>query len=134
MLEAVEVFQALRHPLRRHLLEQLPVHGELSRDLLEQSASECDVNISRHIAALVQAGLVSVRKSGRTFYYSRRGDSLNELQELLSELARPPSAEGTSGIESLLPGSAFRRARVGERPAVRRGDAPTPLVGRAAKF
>jgi DNA-binding transcriptional ArsR family regulator len=135
MIEAVEVFQALRHPLRRHLLEQLPLHGELSRDLLEQASGGGSVDVSRHIAALVRAGLVSVRRSGRTLFYARRRDSLDALQELLSDLAGPPTAGRASGMDVADPPSEVRTALTssagdpvagcGEAPAARSVRSPS---------
>jgi DNA-binding transcriptional ArsR family regulator len=62
------LFRALADPTRRALFERL-VAGEHSVSALAASFPVSQPAISQHLAALREAGLVSVRKQGRNAFY-----------------------------------------------------------------
>lgn len=78
---ADKVFAALAHPARRQIL--LSVHyrgragaGEIARRF------ECSwPTTSRHLATLVESGLLNVTKEGRARIYSTNADTLRGVLE-----------------------------------------------------
>ena len=114
MMDPVDVFQALRHPIRQQLLRQFPPHGELSRDLLASAFDESPSNMTQHIRVLTRAHLITVRKYRGQRYYSLRRDTLLEIQRTLGELARPPRrahADRATGPEGHDTAAPYRRIR-----------------------
>ena len=71
-LEAIdEVFRALAHPTRRHIL--LVLHhrgGSMTAGEIADRFSCKWPTVSRHLRRLEQAGLVSTEKHGREWIYS----------------------------------------------------------------
>ena len=77
-----EVFQALGHPTRIHLVECLR-NGPLSVGaLLERTQSE-PANASQHLAVLRSKGLVVNRKQGTQVFYSLRDPLLIEVLDTM---------------------------------------------------
>ena len=62
-------FRLLGEPLRLKLLAALSV-GEQSVGALVEVTGANQPNVSKHLAALAQGGLVSRRKAGTTIYYA----------------------------------------------------------------
>lgn len=76
------VFQALAHPTRVHIIELLE-NGELSvSELLERLGIE-QANASQHLAVLRAKQLVINRKEGQQVFYSLRDPILGEVLEAL---------------------------------------------------
>ena len=73
-----EVFKALGHPSRVFIAETL---REGERCVCEMSAMVgADVStVSRHLAVLRKAGIVTDRKEGTTVYYSLACDCLGQM-------------------------------------------------------
>lgn len=65
------VFQALGHPLRVALAEALRDGEVCVCDLAERVGSERS-NVSRHLAVMLQAGVLSSRKEGLQVFYTLR--------------------------------------------------------------
>jgi DNA-binding transcriptional ArsR family regulator len=63
---------------------------ELACITLEDTLPVSKPTISYHTKILQHAGLISVRKSGRNYYYSLRRDVLHKLLDDLWELAPTP--------------------------------------------
>jgi ArsR family transcriptional regulator len=76
------VFQALAHPTRVGVVEQLRL-GELSvGQLCERLAIE-QSNASQHLAILRSKNVVETRKNGNQIFYRLRDPSFGEILELL---------------------------------------------------
>jgi DNA-binding transcriptional ArsR family regulator len=63
---------------------------ELACITLENTLPVSKPTISYHTKILYQAGLISMRKSGRNYYYSLRRDVLHKVLDDLWELAPMP--------------------------------------------
>lgn len=69
------VFEALAHPTRRQILEDLN-NGELTAGDIAAKFQATGPTISRHLRVLRAAGLVSERRDANQIYYSLVSDSL----------------------------------------------------------
>jgi len=75
-----DVFAALADPTRRHLLEALAA-GESSVTALAADLPVTRQAVSKHPAALREAGLVTPRRAGRETLYRLEGAPLDEAVE-----------------------------------------------------
>jgi DNA-binding transcriptional ArsR family regulator len=110
---AVEVFKALGDPVRWSIIEQIAAVDELPCAELEQTLPVSKPTISYHTKILQQAGLLTVRKEGRNYYYALRREMLKDVQDELWRLVPTPRPVGEDGIDYEAQ-AARRRA---ERPA-----------------
>jgi DNA-binding transcriptional ArsR family regulator len=62
-------FRVLGEPMRIRLLERL-LDGEASVQELVEAAGTSQQNVSKHLAVLLQAGVVSRRKQGTSVYFA----------------------------------------------------------------
>jgi DNA-binding transcriptional ArsR family regulator len=85
-----EIFKALSDPVRWSIIVQMASVDELACMTLEETLPVSKPTISYHTKILHHAGLISVRKSGRNYYYSLRRDALHKLLDDLWELAPTP--------------------------------------------
>jgi DNA-binding transcriptional ArsR family regulator len=85
-----EIFKALGDPVRWSIIMQMASVDELACTTLEDTLPVSKPTISYHTKILQHAGLISVRKSGRNYYYSLRRDELHKLLDDLWELAPTP--------------------------------------------
>ncbi len=69
------VFEALAHPTRRQILQDLK-DGELTAGDIAAKFQATGPTISRHLRVLREAGLVSERRDANRIYYSLVSDSL----------------------------------------------------------
>jgi DNA-binding transcriptional ArsR family regulator len=90
---AAEVFKALGDPVRWSIITQIGAVDELPCAELEQTLPVSKPTISYHTKILHQAGLLTVRKQGRNYFYALRRDVLVTVQEALWRLAPAPGAE-----------------------------------------
>lgn len=74
-----DVFQALAHPSRRRLLEQLE-EGERSVTQLIQGFKASAPALSQQLNVLKRAGLVSERRLGRQRIYRLQAEPLAEVE------------------------------------------------------
>lgn len=86
----IEIFRVLGDPVRWSILRQLAEADELSCSLLEQTLPVSKPTISYHTKLLRQAGLLSVRKEGRNYFYRLEREVFREMIELLSGFAPGP--------------------------------------------
>lgn len=77
-----EVFQALAHPTRVHVIEAL-ADGELSVGAILERVKVEPTNLSQHLAVLRSKNLVVTRKEGSQVLYSVRDPLLNEVLDLM---------------------------------------------------
>jgi DNA-binding transcriptional ArsR family regulator len=85
-----EIFKALSDPVRWDIIVQMAAVDELACATLEETLPVSKPTISYHTKILYHAGLVSIRKSGRNYFYSLRRDVLHKLVDDLWELAPTP--------------------------------------------
>jgi DNA-binding transcriptional ArsR family regulator len=110
---AVEVFKALGDPVRWSIIAQIAAVDELPCAELEQTLPVSKPTISYHTKILQQAGLLTVRKEGRNYFYALRREVLREVQDELWRLAPAPRPVGDDGIDYEAPATRHRA----ERPA-----------------
>jgi DNA-binding transcriptional ArsR family regulator len=106
-----EVFKALGDPVRWNIIAQIAAVDELPCADLEQTLPVSRPTISYHTKILQHAGLISVRKEGRNYFYALRRDALREVQDELWRLAPGPRPVSETGISHEAPPARHRRAR-----------------------
>jgi DNA-binding transcriptional ArsR family regulator len=77
-----EVFQALAHPTRIHVIETL-ADGELSVGAILSRVKVEPTNLSQHLSVLRHKHLVITRKEGNQVLYSVRDPLLVEALEIM---------------------------------------------------
>lgn len=77
-----DIFQALAHPTRIAIIEQLE-HGELSAGELMEKLKIEQANLSQHLAVLRAKQLVVNRKAGNQVFYSVRDPILIKVLALM---------------------------------------------------
>src|ERR1044072_6999331 len=84
---AADVMKALGDPVRWDIVRQMAEVDELPCAVLETTLPISKPTISYHIKMLANAGLVHVRKTGRSYYYSLRREGIRGVREELWTLA-----------------------------------------------
>lgn len=87
------LYRALAHPTRRELLQSL-VTGECDVTVLQESSGKEQPVVSKHLAVLREAGLVSVRHDGRRRCYTLRSPRIVSQLLQLAQWATVPDAQG----------------------------------------
>lgn len=82
-----DLFRALADPTRRALFERLCQDGEQTVAALTAGAGVSQPAVSKHLAALKAAGLVSDRPEGRQTHYSARPQALSPLIDWTGRMA-----------------------------------------------
>jgi ArsR family transcriptional regulator len=77
-----EVFQALAHPTRIHIIETLR-NGELSVGAILERVKVEPANLSQHLSTLRLKQLVSTRKDGNQVLYSLRDPLLIDVLDTM---------------------------------------------------
>lgn len=131
-LEEVEaVFQALAHPVRRHVILLLShLGGELSSGYLAARFQHSWPTTTRHLKVLEKAGLVAVRREGRSSHYCLDRDRLERVVSGWLRQVTPVGPDQTwrsTGPRSV--GELTRDARTSTgtrppRPPRKKGDLP----------
>jgi DNA-binding transcriptional ArsR family regulator len=114
---ASDVFNALGDPIRWSIIRQMAAVEELPCATLENTLPVSKPTISYHTKILSQAGLVSVRKQGRSLFYTLRRDVLRRLMDDIWTLAPEP-----------VPVGGHARADHRQPPARRRAAEPALLT------
>jgi DNA-binding transcriptional ArsR family regulator len=103
------VFGALSHEVRRHIVQLLShLGGELPSGYLAKRFAHSWPTTTRHLHVLEAAGLVSVRREGRSYVYRLERDRLRQVVGGWLALLEPPTPEQTwrsSGPRTLTKGS-----------------------------
>ncbi|MCX8296407.1 ArsR/SmtB family transcription factor [Phyllobacterium sp. 0TCS1.6A] len=81
------LFKALADPTRRALFERLCREGERTVGVLTAGAGVSQPVVSKHLAALKRAGLVSDRHEGRQTHYSAQPGGLAPLSDWTRDMA-----------------------------------------------
>jgi len=98
-LSPAEVFKALGDPVRWSIVQQLAEVDELACGTLEGTLPIAKPTISYHTKILTQAGLISVRRQGRNFFYALRRDALDDLMKDVWKLASPPRPDPPGPVD-----------------------------------
>jgi ArsR family transcriptional regulator, arsenate/arsenite/antimonite-responsive transcriptional repressor len=92
-----QLFHALSDPTRLSILRRLRFGERCVCDLTD-ALDAAQSRLSFHLKVLKDAELVIDRREGRWMYYTLNSDRLEEMAQLLEELASPPSpAERKNG-------------------------------------
>ncbi|MFT3693723.1 MAG: metalloregulator ArsR/SmtB family transcription factor [Kofleriaceae bacterium] len=96
LAETEEVFAALAHETRRHIVAMLShMGGELPSGYLAQKFSASWPTITRHLSVLVDAKLLDVRREGRSSFYRLDRDRIQRVVGGWLEMLQPPSPKAT---------------------------------------
>jgi len=87
-----QVFQALAHPTRIHVIEAL-AEGELSVGAILEKVKVEPTNLSQHLSVLRLKNLVIARKQGNQVLYSVRDPLLIELLDVMRRYFQRHSEE-----------------------------------------
>ena len=94
--ETEAVFAALAHPARRHIVQLLSHAGpELPSGYLAQRFAHSWPTTTRHLRVLEEAGLVSVRREGRSSFYRLERDRVQRIVGGWLQILTPPSPRQT---------------------------------------
>ena len=95
-----EFFQALAHPTRIAIVEQL-VYGELSAgELIERLGVE-QANASQHLTVLRNKHIVVNRKVGNQVFYSVRDQLIIEVLDLMKQYFYAQLTEGQDMLNEI---------------------------------
>ena len=89
--EADRLWAALGEPMRIRLLDLLLERGEATASTLAAALPITRQGVSKHLAILERAGLVTPRRSGREVRYAVREESLDQA----AAPSRKPQRDGT---------------------------------------
>jgi len=82
-----ELWSAIGDPSRRHVLDLLVSHGEVSASWLAGQVPFSRQAVSKHLVVLERSGLISRRKQGREVLYQVEADRLDQANRALAEQA-----------------------------------------------
>jgi len=80
------VFKALADPVRLELMAHIAARGPICVCHLEEALAYRQPRISKHLAVLRGAGLVTARRDGNWMYYSANQDALEAATEFIEQL------------------------------------------------
>ena len=89
----IDIFRALSEPIRVEILSMFGDDGECACTVLEEALPISKSTISYHVKILFQAGLITVRKDGRYYYYSLRPEVFEHYVPGLLDRLRAESRE-----------------------------------------
>jgi ArsR family transcriptional regulator len=84
----LEVFRALGDPVRLQLLAQIAARGPLCVCHLQEELPYSQSRISKHLATLRQAGLVTTRREGTWIYYAVDEQAFEIARDFIDQLKR----------------------------------------------
>lgn len=82
-----DLFKALSHPIRLRLAVFLAMHGETCVCHLAETMGEPDFKISRHLAVMRSAGIVTARRQDTWMYY-RPAEARSDIEGCLQNCLR----------------------------------------------
>lgn len=86
----VSVYRALSEPARLEMLRLIADVDEMACTVLQGTTHLAKSTISYHIKVLAEADLISVRRSGRNFFYALRHDTVADIVPGLLDAGRAP--------------------------------------------
>jgi len=94
------IFQALAHPTRIAIVEQLR-DGELSAGTLMERLGLEQANASQHLAVLRARRIVNNRKAGNQVFYSVRDPLISQVLELMKKYFFRQLSEGQALLDEI---------------------------------
>ena len=82
-----DLWSAIADPSRRRVLDLLVGNGAVSASWLAGRVPFTRQAVSKHLAVLERAGLISHRKQGREVLYQVQADRLDQATRAMAELA-----------------------------------------------
>ena len=82
-----QAFRALADPTRRKLFERLSCEGAMTVHGLTTGSGVSQPAVSKHLAVLEEAGLVTRRKQGREVLYQVEAGRLDQATQAMANLA-----------------------------------------------
>ena len=82
----LEVFGALADPIRLELLARIAAAGPLCVCHLQEELPYTQSRISKHLATLRRAGLVTTRREGNWIYYAVEEEALEIARDFIDQL------------------------------------------------
>jgi DNA-binding transcriptional ArsR family regulator len=82
-----ELWSAIGDPSRRRVLDLLVSNGAVSASWLAGRVSFSRQAVSKHLAVLEQAGLISRRKQGKEVLFQVRAERLDQATRAMAEVA-----------------------------------------------
>lgn len=95
-----DVFQALAHPTRIHIMELLR-DGEMSAGSLHERLGVEQANASQHLSVLRAKNLVTKRKEGNMVLYSLRDPLIVEVLDTLKRYFHAHLSESLAMLEEI---------------------------------
>lgn len=95
-----EVFQALAHPTRIHIIETL-ADGELSVGAILARVKVEPANLSQHLSVLRRKSLVITRKVGNQVHYSVRDPLLIDALDVMRRYFQRHFQEAVAMLKSM---------------------------------
>jgi len=95
-----EIFQALAHPTRIAILEQLR-DGELAAGAIIERLGMEQANVSQHLAVLRSKQIVVNRKAGNQVFYSVRDPLIIQVLDLMRQYFHAHLSEALSMLEEM---------------------------------
>jgi len=80
-----EICRAMGHPLRLEIVEHLN-NEEMSAGYLLSALATSKANLSKHMALLNRAGIVSLRREGRQVFYSLIHPEIHEACSIMRSI------------------------------------------------
>jgi ArsR family transcriptional regulator len=80
-----EICRAMAHPLRLEIVERLNKTEMSARDLLDVLVTSKG-NLSKHMAQLIQAGIVMIRREGRQAFYKLTHPEIHEACSIVRSI------------------------------------------------
>ncbi len=109
----------LGEPIRMQIMRVICNNGSLRAvDILEEF-SISQPTLSHHMNLLLEAGLVTTRKDGRSIWYSINNDTIGDLISFIGDLKAGPRSSSGAGKTSVPPRKTVKRtAAAGKTKAV----------------
>ena len=95
-----EFFQALAHPTRIAIIEQLR-EGELSAGVLTERLGVEQANASQHLAVLREKNIVVARKAGNQVFYSVRHPLIVEVLDVMRRYFHVHMTQAAAELKAL---------------------------------
>ena len=95
-----EIFQALAHPTRIAILEQLR-DGELVAGAFSERLGLEQANLSQHLAVLRARQIVTTRKAGNQVFYSVRDPLILDILDLMRRYFHKHIGESLALLEEI---------------------------------
>ena len=95
-----EIFQALAHPTRIAILEELR-GGELAAGTIIERRGMEQANVSQHLAVLRAKQIVMNRKAGNQVFYSVRDKLIIKVLDLMRQYFHAHLSEALTRLEEM---------------------------------